>query len=129
MPLLKSSDEPTAVQATLDAQESACNRLRYWPVGFAVVSMVHAVPSQCSASVEFVPAVLVAEPTAVQEVELGHDTPERLLLAAPVGFAVVSMVHAVPSQCSASVEFVPAASVYEPTAVHKVGSEHDTAAS
>ncbi len=83
--------------------------------------MVQLVPSHSSASV-----ALSLSPTAMQLVVDGaHDTPQRVLDAAPVGFGGACTVHALPFQCSASV--VVAVELEDcPTAVHDVSETHAT---
>ena len=70
-------------------------------------------------------------PTAVHSVEVGHDTPVRLLVVAPGGSGVDCAAHWDPFQRSATVtaEVVPgceAPTVEVPTVVHASGAEHET---
>jgi hypothetical protein len=88
----------------------------------AVVWIDQVLPSQRSASGSEVPTLLISFPTAVHAVAEVHDTPDKLMLAAPLGVGVVWIVHVLPSQRSASVPPLP-----DPRAVHAVADVHETA--
>jgi len=79
--------------------------------------MVQVVPSHCSAS-----ARLPLRPTAMQEVDVEHDTPSSI----PEALGVVAMVQLVPSQVSTSGVGWVDAGVLCPTAVHCAALVHDT---
>jgi hypothetical protein len=100
-------------------------RLGYFPVGLGVVWTDHSVPFHRSASVMFVPELLMYWPTAIQAVDDVQDTPIRLFLFGP-GFEVVSIDHSVPFHRSASVVSVPIPEVSYPTAMHAVEDVQDT---
>ena len=61
---------PTEVQELVDVQETLSRALPLPPEGLVVVWIVQLVPSQCSAKV-FEPCL----PTAMQEVDVGQETP------------------------------------------------------
>jgi hypothetical protein len=119
---------PAAVQAVADEQDTAVSWLSFAPVGLGVGWMTQVVPFQRSASVCGWPKGRKYDPTAVQEVADGQDTPSRSPCAVPVGLGVVWMDQAVPFQVSASVDVSPveASLMYEPTAVHAVADRHET---
>jgi hypothetical protein len=73
------------------------------PFGLGVVSIVHVLPFQASASVKLVRELLREYPTAVHAVTEVHDTPEREPLSDPVGLGVGSIAHVCPFQTSADV--------------------------
>jgi hypothetical protein len=125
---------PTAVHAFADVQETAFRNAPGLPeVG--VGWMLQLVPSQRSASVP--PSGLVkmpskAPPTAKHADGDVHDTPLRRLAlpAAPAGFGVGVIRHAVPSHSSATVPFALAkGSEAWPTAMQAEDDLHDTAKS
>jgi hypothetical protein len=95
---------PTAMQTLADAQDTASKEA---PAGRRVRMIVQVVPFQDS---ERAPALLV--PTAMQALAEVQDTPERKLAVALPGSGVEEIVQLVPSKDAASVESVPALSVY-----------------
>jgi hypothetical protein len=90
---------------------------------------VHVLPSQTSTSVAplFHPAPL-AHPTATHAVADVHVTPLRLLLVAPVGLGVGSVVQMLPFQRSTNVRRLSPASLEFPTAMQSVAEVHATLA-
>src|SRR5438094_362419 len=100
-------DFPTAEQALLDEQETPDNRLICTPVGFGLVWTAHVLPFHRSASVRVEPEPSSYWPTAVQAVAVGHETPERTELVAPLGCGAVSRLQLVPFQLSASGTVTP----------------------
>jgi hypothetical protein len=66
-------------------------------------------------------------PTATHAVAEAHDTPLRTLKVIPAGSGVDWMLHALPSQASASVSVVPGALTYEPTLSQTSVAPQDTA--
>ena len=98
-------ERPMAVQAVADEQDTPPKLLDVAPAGLGMDWIDQRVPFQCSASVGPAgPAVLVlAPPTAVQALADVHDTPLKLLKAAPAGLGVDWIDQRVPFQRSASV--------------------------
>jgi hypothetical protein len=84
--------------------ETPNNSLTGAPVGFGVDWTFHEEPTFDSANVTVFPEESVLKPAAVQTPAGVHDTEERSLSVAPPGLGVVSIVHVVPSQCSANVD-------------------------
>jgi hypothetical protein len=76
-----------------------------------------------------VPAALVKFPTAVHADADAHDTPSRLLPAAPFGLGVLWIAQLVPFHRSARVACAPAPLVKLPTATHADADVQDTAES
>jgi hypothetical protein len=73
--------------------------------GLTLGRIPHALPFQCSVKVLI--SVLVAKmPTAKQLLALGHDTLESPDCSALLGFGLGSVDHALPFQCSISVNCV-----------------------
>jgi hypothetical protein len=67
------------------------------------------------------------EPTAMQSVSERQLTPSNVASVEPVGFGEGTIDHSVPSQTSAKVDLVEAATTeYEPTAMQKDGAGHET---
>jgi hypothetical protein len=66
---------PTAVHADGDEQATLNKTLSLAPGGLGVDWLAHLRPSQCSARVTATPEPRVKSPTAVQEDELGQETP------------------------------------------------------
>ena len=66
---------PTAVHADGDEQDTPNKRLSFAFRGLGVAWMAHLRPSQCSARVTATPEPRMKFPTAVQEDELGQETP------------------------------------------------------
>src|SRR5271167_4382507 len=91
---------PTAVQLVEDTQETPFSRLSVAPLGVAVVWVFHSVPFHASARVTVVPAFL-SEPTAVQAIELEHETLRSSVTVAPLGLTVVWVSHSRPFHASA----------------------------
>jgi hypothetical protein len=119
---------PTAVHADGEVQETAFKNDPGLPeVG--VGSMLQLVPSQCSVSVPSeLPELSRAVPTATQAVGDVHETPFSAPAAAPPGFGVGTIRHAVPSQSSARLPLgLPKGkSVVPPTAMQLEDDLHDT---
>ena len=65
-------------------------------------------------------------PTAVQDLGDGHDTPTSRLRVAPAGLGVRWIAQLLPFHRSASVASTPARFVNDPTAVQDLGDVHDT---
>ena len=70
------------------------------------------------------PAKLVKNPTAVQDLVDAHETPSSSLLVAPAGFGVCWIAQRTPFQRSASIT-----RPLDPIAVHAVIDAHDTSTS
>lgn len=67
-------------------------------------------------------------PTAMQLLAAVHDTPNRKLFVAPLGFGVAFIAQAVPFQLSASVTSLTGEPVIRvPTAMQLLAAVHDTA--
>ena len=81
-------NDPTAVQDLGDAHDTPSRLLLVAPAGFGVRWIDQLLPFHRSASVTSPPARLVENPTAVQELGDGHDTPSSLLDMPPAGFGV-----------------------------------------
>jgi hypothetical protein len=69
------TDWPTAVHADADEQDTLNKTLSFALRGLGVAWVAHARPSQCSARVMATPEPRVKLPTAVQEDELGQESP------------------------------------------------------
>jgi hypothetical protein len=95
------------VHAVDEVQDTDDSVLEEAPLGFGVVWIDHSVPFQPSASVTVVPELFTYSPVAIHEVDDAHETPQRLLFVAPLGFGVVWIDHEVPFHRSASVTVVP----------------------
>jgi hypothetical protein len=65
-------------------------------------------------------------PTATHDVAEGHETPPSRSKLAPLGFGVGWIDQRDLPQRSTNVEPFPGLVVKFPTAVHKLGDEHDT---
>jgi hypothetical protein len=74
--------------------------------GSGLATMDHVVPLKVSISVAVIPDPPVDDPTAVQAVEVVHDTAVRLLLLLAT-FWLVADVHVLPFHVSISVRIVP----------------------
>src|ERR1700721_2183782 len=72
----------------------------------ALVTRVHALPSQVSASVWVLADPLNELPTATQLPVLTHDTPKTPLPLTPSGFGLATRTHLAPFQVAASVRYV-----------------------
>jgi hypothetical protein len=117
---------PTASQAVEDVHDTPFRKLLAAPLGFGVVSSVHALPFQPSAIV-VVPPASESYPTAVQTVGDGHDTELSELLVLPAGFGLDCTAHAAPFHISTNVNVVvPVESKYDPTAVQADDDVHET---
>jgi hypothetical protein len=93
------------------------------PLGLGVLwIIVQLTPSQRSASC----GPYSVEPTAMQVVAVGHETLLNWLSPPVGGFGVAWIDQPVPFHVSANVWWLPAASVYCPTAVQAVDDTHDT---
>jgi hypothetical protein len=88
------------VQALADVHDTPASRLYLWPAWFGVGWIVQLVPSQLSAKVRSLPALLY-DPTAVQALAEVQDTPDSWLFN--VGFGVDWIAQLLPSQLSAKV--------------------------
>src|SRR5215468_6313848 len=116
---------PTAVQDTLDVHDTLVSPV---PGGATPLWMVHAVPSQRSASVLSAPLARYP-PTAVHCDREVQDTSLKPGLYAPAGVGGARTVQLVPFHCSAS------GLVFEgwlgvamlPTAMQAVADRHETA--
>ena len=82
------TDCPTAMQKRFDAHETPDRALALDPIGPVIGWSVHVRPSHVSANGTSTPCADDAWPTAMQERVEVHDTAERMLCAAPVGFGV-----------------------------------------
>jgi len=125
---------PTAVQVDVFEHDTATSRSSVVGSGDAVI--VQAIPFQCSVNVlreRDVGESVIEDPTAVQSVGFGHDTPlRRLRDNRPVGFGLVTIVQVVPFQCSVNVcstTFEAEVVVEVPTAMQLAGDGHDTPSS
>jgi len=130
LPPVPGEKPPTDVHMVDDEHETAVSWVNTDPAGLGVDWMVQLVPSHASARVTVFPLLPdgVEDPTAMQAVELVHETPARLLEIEPAMFGVVTMLQLVPSQLSASVEDVPATgSSAVPTAMQLVSDEQEIA--
>jgi hypothetical protein len=93
--------DPRAVHAVGDVHETAFKLPP--PPEEGVVWIVQVLPSQYSANVPALPNGLASQsPTAVHAVEDAHDTPDKLLRIAPLGFGMAWIIQFAPSQRSAS---------------------------
>jgi hypothetical protein len=111
---------PTAVQSVLEVHATALKI----PLGvLGVVWIVQWSPSQASARAPG-PSGPKADPTAVQAVADGHDTPVRTPSEIDAGSGIVWEVQPDPLQRSANSSALGA---IDPTAVHAVGAAHETA--
>jgi hypothetical protein len=81
--------DPAATHADAEGHDTPLKSLVVAPAGLGVDSIAQADPFQRSASVKRKPLLLVAEPTAVQAVAVGQETPVRTLRDAPDGSSVV----------------------------------------
>lgn len=90
------------------------------PLGAIEASTNHRWPSQRSANATRSPRSAL-EPTAVHVVDVGHDTALNL---ETVASGTVPKTHAAPSHRSASAPLGP-----DPTAMHSLPDEHETASS
>ena len=88
----RSVKNPTAVQDLADAHDTARRLLLVAPAGFGVRWIDQLVPFHRSASVMLVPAWLVENPTAVQDLGDAHDTPGRSLYT-PAGLGVCCTIQ------------------------------------
>ena len=109
------------MQAVEDEHDTLFSVMK--PLGLGVPCIiVQLTPSQRSASC----CPLPAEPTAMQVVAVGHETLLNWLSTPVAGFGVAWIDQPVPFHASASVRWMPTASVYCPTAVQAVDDAHDT---
>jgi hypothetical protein len=120
-----SVNDPTAVHAVADGHDTPPRTLLVAPAGLGVVWIVQLVPFQASANVAVAAAPLVNDPTAVQTVADGHDTPLSWLPVAPAGFGVLWTAQLLPFQASART-WLPLLSEKLPAAVHALADAHDT---
>ena len=97
--------DPTAMQAVVDEHETLFNALTALWVG--VRWIVQLTPSQRSASC----CPLPVKPTAIQAVAVGHETLFSWLSTLVDGFGVARIDHSAPFHASASVRWMPIASV------------------
>jgi hypothetical protein len=120
---------PTAVHALSDEHDTATNVVRSASAGAGAASTVQRIPSHRSASGAAPEPDETASPTAVQTAAEEHETPFSSVRIAACGAGVASSFHAVPFHRSTTAWTPPEASVDDPTAVHALADEHDTAAS
>ena len=112
------------MQTLTPVHDTLSRRLAVAPDGLGVGSTVHVVPVRRSASVTWVPAPFVNDPTAMHDVVAGHDTASSSG-AVPVGSIGLSSVQIEPSQDSVRrCWLLP--SMKKPTAVHAFTVGHDT---
>jgi hypothetical protein len=78
---------PTAVQDLRDTHDTPSSPLLLAPAGLGVGSIDQAMSERC-AMVTSTSAPLVKNPTAVQDLVEGHDTPANWPYVAPAGFGV-----------------------------------------
>ncbi len=104
--LLVFVEEPTAVHAVVDVQDTPVRELLVAPAGAGVGRMVQVVPFHDSTSCIGLLGTVKYRPTAVQAVADVQDTPLRELLVAPAGLGVVWMVQVVPFHTSTNVLLV-----------------------
>src|SRR6516165_8021328 len=122
-------EAPTAVQVSAAGHATAARTLNGDPAGLGVGWMYQLRPFHRSASVSRAPDPTTNAPTAVHAEPEGHDTPLRLLVAAPGGFGVDWTAHTAPLRRSASVTPSPDSRTCKPTAVHTDVVGQDTALS
>src|ERR1700722_8712526 len=103
-----SSEPPTAMQFLAEVQDTPERLLPCAPEGFGVVSMDQAVPLNTSASVTWVPGLLLYTPTAVQALDEVHDTAKKALPRTPGILGSFSIDHLLPFHSSASASWTPA---------------------
>jgi len=99
-------DDPAAVHAVADVQDTAYKVLEVAPTGLGVFWSFQAVQFQCSANVDPPEA-----PTPMQSVAEPHEIPSRLLLTAPAGSGVFWIRHGVRADAMPSGTFAAAATV------------------
>jgi hypothetical protein len=99
--------DPTAVQAVVDGHETPFSWLALAPAGLGVSWTDQLAPSQRSARLTCVPALLVDAPTAVQAVADVHETPFSWLDAPPSGLGVLRIDQRDPFQPSPKVAEAP----------------------
>jgi hypothetical protein len=92
------------VQVVAVVQETLVRWLTTPSVGLGVGSIVHALPSQCSARVRSGPVLTVQYPTAVQSLADVQDTLDSWPPLFPAGRGTAWLVQAVPFHLSASAE-------------------------
>ena len=94
---------PTATQLCALRHDTPTSSVSSDPFTAGVGTIVHAVPSQRSASVALEPrSDLASIPTATQLFALEHETVVRIASGAPLGAAAGTTDHLVPSKCSAA---------------------------
>jgi hypothetical protein len=100
------TENPAAVQADGDVQDTLVNWLGAAPLGLGVGWMRHRLPSHRSAKVRGMPDLPTENPAAVQAEEAVQDTPLRKF-GPPVRLGVGWMRHRLPFHRSARVWKVP----------------------
>ena len=115
--------DPRAVHAIVDAHDTPTSAPS---VGLGVRWIAQRVPFHRSANVANVPARSVKNPTAVQDLSDGHDTPLSPAVLARPGLGVCWIDQRVPCHRCASVTSMSALSVKNPTAVQGLSVGHDT---
>ena len=115
------------MQAVAALHETPPKELSSWKGTLVEGWIVHVVPFHRSARPDesFAWAEDSLDPTASHAVAEMQDTACKLLMAAPVGFGVVWIVHAAPFQRSAKVRKV-LPSLHAPTAVQAAAEVHET---
>ena len=94
------SEEPVAIHDVAAVHDTALNRLALAPFGLSDGPIVHAVPSQRSASGTGIPVWLSERPTAMHAVLETHETAASALGAAPLVLGIDWIDHALPSHPS-----------------------------
>ena len=124
--VLPSDQDPTAVHARLEVQDTPSNLDSTVPIGRAVCTF-QLVPFQRSARGTVVSELFWKNPTAVQFVADVQETSVSEALWAPVGLGPVWILQVVPFQRSASAAVEPVLKSEVPTAVQFVADVHETA--
>ena len=100
-------ENPTAMHAVEDVQDTPERELDCAPDGFGVDCTAQEVPFHRSASITPTPELSVKVPTAVQLEADEHDTAFKNVFCAPGGSGIDWMLHVVPSHRSANAWNVP----------------------
>jgi len=116
---------PTATHRVADQHDTPASVVPIAPGGFGVRWIAQRAPDRRSASVTSSPMRLLKDPTAVHEIDDGHETAVSCTDLAPPGYRVSSIDQRLPSQRSASITSKPV-TAKNPTAVHDVGAAHET---
>lgn len=121
--------KPTAVHALLDVHDTPLSELLTARGGVGIFGIDHREPFQRSTKASPTPEPFVTDPTAVQSLGDGHETPLRELPRAPRGRCVLRTAQRAPFQSCANAMRVPAESIRYPTAMHSLLEAHDTPSS